>query len=288
MATTYTPLRYPGGKSSIAPFLEQVIDLNGIRGGVYVEPYAGGAGAALRLLFENVVDRIVINDLDPCVAAFWNAVLNDTDRFLCQIESVPLDIDEWYNQKRVLDSWRKHEPFDVGFATFYLNRCNYSGILKAGPIGGKKQSGKYKLHVRFNHGVLMDKVLRIAMCREKIEVHNLDALELLRDVVPAIDSPTLVYLDPPYYDKGSQLYLNAYEHDDHANLANLLPQVGDSAHWVMTYDDAREIRELYEVNWVGTYSLNYFAHHAKQGNELVIAPPNVILPEQVDVAYGVN
>jgi DNA adenine methylase len=288
MAITNTPLRYPGGKSSITPFLEEVINLNGIRGGVYVEPYAGGAGAALNLLFNEVVERIVINDLDPCVFSFWRALIDHTNEFLCRIESTPLNLDEWHRQEAILKNWPNHDTLDVGYATFFLNRCNYSGILKAGPIGGKTQSGKYTLDVRFNHGDLMDKVVRIADHADRIDVYNLDALELLTAVVPRLQEPVLVYLDPPYYEKGSQLYLNAYTHADHAKLANLMSDVGEDVHWVMTYDDAQQIRSLYEANWVETYSLNYFIHHARQGNELMIAPPNVTLPEKVDVAYGVG
>ncbi len=287
MAFTNSPLRYPGGKSSITPFLKDVVRLNGITGGVYVEPYAGGAGAALNLLFDGIVERVVINDFDPCVYAFWNSILAHTDNFIERIESVSLSINEWHKQKNILQCQSNNTLLDVGFATFYLNRCNRSGILSAGPIGGQAQKGKYHIDARFNRTSLIQKITRIADKKDKIQVYNLDALELIRTIVPSIKDNMLIYLDPPYYEKGSQLYLNAYTHQDHAQLASLLADQRNHV-WILTYDDAEEVRQLYNRDWVGTYHLNYFAHHAKRGNELIIAPPHVALPELMSIRYGLN
>ena len=286
MATTNSPLRYPGGKSSITPFLRDVIELNGLRHGTYVEPYAGGAGAALTLLYEGVVDRIVINDFDPVIYAFWASALFEPDQFVERIETVPLTIEEWRIQKKILTNHTYHRPFDVGFAAFYLNRCNRSGILKAGPIGGKHQNGNYTLGVRFNRDALVAKIRRIESYQDQIDVFNWDAIQLLQEIVPEIEGPKLVYLDPPYYEKGQQLYLNAYEHEDHENLAWFLGTKLHGCSWVLTYDDADQIKAMYQDSHTETYSLNYFAHHAKRGNELLIAPPSLRLPEQVQIKYG--
>lgn len=288
MAITNSPLRYPGGKSSITPFLKEVIRLNDLTGGVYIEPYAGGAGAALNLLFDGIVKRIVINDFDPCVYSFWKAILHYTDDFIKRIDSIQLNISEWHNQKNILINSSQHTLFDVGFATFYLNRCNRSGILMAGPIGGLQQKGQYPISARFNKKALIDKISRIAQFKNNIDVYNLDALELIKYIVPSFKDNVLIYLDPPYYEKGSQLYLNAYTHQNHASLANLLINEQKNRAWVLTYDDTKEVRHLYHSDWVGTYNLNYFAHHAKKGNELVIAPPQVILPAEVSIKYGLN
>ncbi len=286
MGITNSPLRYPGGKSSIAPFLRDVIELNGLQGGTYIEPYAGGAGAALTLLFEGKVDKIIINDFDPVIYAFWISALRYSDQFVERIETIPLTIEEWRIQKKILTNHTEHRPFEVGFAAFYLNRCNRSGILKAGPIGGKHQKGKYRLGARFNRGALVTKIRRIKLFQKQIDVFNLDAVQFLKKVVPKIEKPKLVYLDPPYYEKGQQLYLNAYGYEDHKNLAWFLETRIGNCSWVLTYDDADVIRKMYQDSHTKTYSLNYFAHHAKKGNELLIAPPCLHLPKQVQIKYG--
>ena len=268
------------------PFLRDVLALNGIKHGIYIEPYAGGAGAALTLLFEKVVDRIIINDFDPVIYAFWTSILQASDLFIQKIETIPLTIQQWHIQKKILENYRHYQLFDVGFAAFYLNRCNRSGILKAGPIGGQHQAGKYTLGVRFNRKTLATKIHRIASFREQISIYNIDAIQFLQEVIPKIKGPKLAYLDPPYYEKGKQLYLNAYDHEDHRNLALFLEsRLGDCS-WILTYDDVEEIRKMYKSSNTTTYSLNYFAHHAKRGNELLIAPPNLCLPEQVQIKYG--
>lgn len=286
MATTNSPLRYPGGKSSLMPFLKDVILLNGFKNGVYIEPYAGGAGASLSLLFEKVVNRIIINDFDPIIYKFWTAILQQPDFFIKKIETIPLTIQEWRTQKQILESHCQSQPFDVGFAAFYINRCNHSGILRAGPIGGQHQAGKYTLGVRFNRKILAAKIRRIASYRNQITIFNQDAIQLLQEVIPKVNGKKLIYLDPPYYKKGKQLYLNAYEHDDHRNLATYLESNLMNYSWILTYDDVEEIRMMYKNSNTITYSLNYFAHHAKRGNELLIAPPDLRLPEHVQIKYG--
>lgn len=285
MPITNTPLRYPGGKSSLSSFLAQIVELNDLQGGTYIEPYAGGAGAALNLLFLGTVNHIVINDFDPAVYAFWVSVLNETDKFACKISSVPLTIKEWHRQKNILKTHDQQNFFDVGFAAFFLNRCNRSGILKAGPIGGQHQTGTYTIDARFNRGDLIKKIRRIERHKERISVYNLDAIDLLQKVVPDIDGPKLVYLDPPYFKKGHQLYLNAYEHDDHENLAWALGKMTISDCWVLTYDDAQEIRALYQDSITSTYTLNYSAAQPKQGRELLISPPWLMLPDKIGTRF---
>ena len=285
MPITSTPLRYPGGKSSLSSFLSQVIELNNLQGGTYVEPYAGGAGAALNLLMIGTVKHIIINDFDPAVYAFWVAVLYETDDFVFRIASVPLTIEEWHRQKNILNTHNQQNLFDVGFAAFFLNRCNRSGILKAGPIGGQHQAGPYTINARFNRENLIKKIRRIEQHKEGISVYNLDAIDLLQKIVPGIDGPKLVYLDPPYYKKGHQLYLNAYEHDDHENLAWALGKMSNSDFWVLTYDDAQEIRALYQECTTSTYTLNYSAAQSKKGHELLISPPWLMLPHKIEAKF---
>lgn len=149
MSKAHSPLRYPGGKSVLSDLLADAIALNGLQDGVYVEPYAGGAGAALALLFGEHVQSIVLNDADPCVYAFWDAVLNKKDDFIRRINETPVSIEEWQHQRDIYRNQQRHSRIKVAFASFYLNRCNRSGIMvNGGPIGGIGQSGKWKIDAR--------------------------------------------------------------------------------------------------------------------------------------------
>lgn len=250
-----SPLRYPGGKGRLGPWLAQLLSRNQISGGWYVEPYAGGAGAAIYLLAHHHVDQIVINDLDPAVHAFWWAVLNDSEAFLELLERTPVTMDAWYRQKEVHADPGSYSPTEIGFATFFLNRTNRSGILKGGVIGGKRQDGAYSLSARFNKDDLSFRIRNIATMRDRISLFNEDAVRLLSILRPKLPPKSLIYLDPPYYHKGSQLYRNHYLPEDHKLIANAV--MGIDSPWLVTYDNCAEIRALYVGCESAEFSLHY-------------------------------
>ena len=275
----HSPLRYPGGKASLANFLAQTIEANSLVGCSYFEPFAGGAGAALRLLQKKAVAEVHLNDLDPCITAFWRAVLDEPERFAQTINSVPLSIDEWKNQQNIYKQGIDSEPFALGFATFYLNRCNRSGILKgAGPIGGYAQTGKWKMDVRFNRENLINRVLRVAELRDRIYVYNLDALRFLEDLSKGRNErEPFVYLDPPYYSKGNRLYMNFYTEEDHRKLASYLKQQ-KNLKWVTSYDNVEFISDLYSDYTTHSLEFRYSLHNNQKAHEILITPAHVILP----------
>src|SRR5712692_762312 len=270
----YTPLRYPGGKSSLLSFFGSIIEKNGLEHVQYVEPYAGGAGAALSLLILGKVDSIVINDLDRAVFAFWKAITEDTVSFIRRIREAPLTINEWYRQREVYRQ-KDTDLFNLGFAAFFLNRTNRSGILDGGVIGGLNQTGKWPLDARFNKESLIQKIEIIAKHKQHIEVLNEDGLEVIRRFA---DAPTvLFYIDPPYYIKGSLLYLNSYNHNDHSRLAELLNSLTETR-WIVSYDNVPQVRALYSARAKQyEFSLYYHAHASKQGSEIMVLSDNLEL-----------
>ncbi|MDD5297184.1 MAG: DNA adenine methylase [Rhodocyclaceae bacterium] len=275
-----SPLRYPGGKGSLSRFLTDLLDLNDLRGCAYYEPFAGGAGAALNLLCRDVVERVHINDADPRVHAFWTALLQENERFAERIFSVPLDISEWHRQNAICVDPSGREPFDLGFAAFYMNRCNRSGVLKgAGPIGGYEQQGKWRLDVRFNRETLAERITALGGLRERIQVTGLDAIDFLKQCLPAGRgrAKVFVYADPPYVVKGKRLYLNAYGAADHACFARYLGQQGVLP-WLVSYDDAPLIRELYEKHQMSILPIRYSLQDKRAAQELLIAPHRLYLP----------
>ncbi len=283
MEYIHSPLRYPGGKSRLSDFLAALITTNNLQDGIYVEPYAGGAGAALALLLSERVSHIFINDIDARVTAFWTAILRHTRRFLRRLNEAPITLEEWNRQQRIYLKPTRHSQFKVGFATFYLNRCNRSGILtNAGPIGGRDQSGRWKIDARFNKGELARRIVRIALYKERIAVFNMDAIDFLRKEIvnSGLLKRSLIYLDPPYYIKGKRLYLNYYQHDDHAQLARFIRKQKDIK-WILSYDNVPQIRELYSGMDQVPFNLRYSAHVAKVGSELLIYDNTITISEEL-------
>jgi DNA adenine methylase len=281
-----SPLRYPGGKGKLSDFFVGLVRANDLEGGAYVEAFAGGAAVGVHLLLQGLVSRVVINDLDRSLWAFWKAVLDRTEEFVDATMSTPLTITEWKRQRN-LQRDPQSTVFDLGFSTFYLNRTNHSGVLNGGPIGGLGQDGKYKLNARFNRRALVDRVRSIGERSDQIELHNLDAEEFIKCVLPRLPrDDTLVYFDPPYYTKGRNLYMTYYDHEDHRRLSQAIASVPHL--WCVSYDDVPEVHAFYRGHKIRRFQLDYSAHCRRKGAEMMVfsdrlrVPGNVRLPSQVN------
>ena len=267
MARFKSPLRYPGGKALLAPTISEIISDNGYSEAYYAEPFAGGAGAALDLLFSKKVWKILLNDADFHIFAFWKSILNETERFCKRIKTVPLTIAQWKKQKRIFDNTDVYSLFDIGFATFYLNRTNRSGILDGGPIGGFEQKGDWKIDARFNRTDLINRITKIACYKKQISIFNWEARHFLK-YLNNLTKKVFIYLDPPYYKPGPELYLNFYTSDDHKLLAQFI-QKKMKYPWIITYDNTKEIVELYKTQKSLAFELAYSANFHKRGSELL-------------------
>lgn len=278
-----SPLRYPGGKAKLTPLVGDLLSLNGLVGGTYVEPYAGGASVALALLLRGLVARVHINDIDESVHAFWESVLTRTGELCDRIRRCRVSPAEWRRQRDVLRSHHAQEPrdmVDLGFAAFYLNRTNRSGIIASGGmIGGVHQSGRWKMDARFNKADLIGRIERIAANAERISLHKEDALAFLTRLMPTLPKNSFVYLDPPYYVKGTQrLYANFYNHDDHARIARLMNRATVS--WLVSYDDQPAIRTLYKNVRKAEHRLTYTARTRYEGKELLFFSRGLAIPRK--------
>jgi len=277
-----SPLRYPGGKAKVANFLKLVMLENDLVGSEYVEPYAGGASVALSLLFEEYASHVHINDLNRSVYAFWRAVLDQTDELCSRILSASVTIDEWHRQ-RAFQLADAPDPVDLAFSTFFLNRTSRSGILTGGIIGGHSQTGTWKIDARWKSTDLVKRIRRIARFRSRITLTGLDTALYLQEHLPHIERP-FVYLDPPYYVKGSKLYENFYRPDDHVKIASLVRPLGHP--WIVSYDAAPEVETLYSGFDCLGYDLVYKAGARQQGHEVMffskgLRRPSVASPSDV-------
>lgn len=282
---TASPLRYPGGKASMADVLRQIKQMNNLGGRAIAEPFAGGAGASLALLFDEMTPSIHINDLDHSVRDFWWAITERCDEFLDLMRKTRINMTEWRRQREIYRSKGRMPRLTRGFATFYLNRCNRSGVIfNGGPIGGVKQLGEWKINARFNKVELAKRCQRVADYADRISVSGLDGIEFIKSLEV---SKTFFFIDPPYFEKGQSLYLNAANQEYHACLSEKLKKMTDAA-WVLTYDDCQEIRDLYK-GWaeIRPFSLRYSASERRGGREILITPKWLRLPnDQRSMSIG--
>lgn len=276
MSSYHSPLRYPGGKTKLTEYVKALFRHNDLLGGDYVEPYAGGASIALDLVIQEFAAHVHINDLDPSVWSFWHSVLNNSQRLCDLISNTPVTMESWYEQKEVQKDKSAADTLSLGFSTFFLNRTNRSGILKAGVIGGKGQTGNFKIDARFRKDELINRIQTIADHADRISLYCLDAIQLLTHTVPTLPDRTLVYLDPPYYVKGGDLYEHHYRHEDHAAVAAAASQIRQ--HCMVSYDDVPQIRDLYRDYQHVSYSLSYCAQNRYRGTEAIFLGPTLECP----------
>jgi len=263
---TFSPLRYPGGKNKTYSYIQHLIKKNDIS--TYIEPFAGGAAVALRLLLNGDVKKIIINDYDRSIFSLWNVIIHDSERLIELIRNTPITIEEWYKQKEIQNRKESIDEISLAFSTLFLNRTNRSGIIKAGVIGGKDQTGEYKLDCRFNKEKIIEKIENIARQKRRIEIYNMDAKDFIFKVIKKTRK-SLTFFDPPYYDKGPDLYTNFYSHENHVELANIIHKAMRNRYWILTYDVAEQIEFLYRKNRKEKYYLNYSVAKPTKGQEFM-------------------
>jgi DNA adenine methylase len=265
----FTPLRYPGGKGKMAAYIKSLIKVNRLLDGEYVEPYAGGAAIALELLFHEYVSRVHINDISKPVFAFWKSVLNSTNELCKRVRDTALTIESRDRQKIIFANQDEFEDIDVGFAAFFLNRVNRSGILNGGAIGGRDQTGPWKIDARYNREELVFRIESIAKMRDRIRLSQMDALKFLKAMHEEWSAKTLLYLDPPYYQKGRELYYDYYRPADHEKVRDFIAEHLSDRFWLVSYDDAPAIRELYQGYRWRAYKIGYSARETREGAEVM-------------------
>lgn len=277
MIDTPSPLRYPGGKTSLYEKVKNILKENNLLECTYIEPFSGGAGLALKLLMNNDVKKIIINDFDYAIYSFWHNVLFETERFCEDIGNINVDLNEWEKQKEIYDNQNNYSTYEIGLATFFLNRTNRSGIIKGGPIGGKKQEGKYKIDCRFNKLVLIKKIKEIGKNRNRIKLFNYDVNDFIKRVIMRQKKENcFIYFDPPYIKKGPELYKNHFNYNEHTYLSENIKEKLSEKNWIVTYDKNDIVYKLYQNFCIFDFNLNYSAGNNKVGNEVMIMSDSLV------------
>lgn len=245
----------------------------------YAEPYAGGCGLALGLLYGGFVNHVHLNDIDPGIWSFWHSVLEECDELIELIENTPVTVSEWRKQKQIVAESNTEQPVSLGFATFFLNRTNRSGIIKgAGVIGGIEQTGKYSIDCRYNRDDLVRRIKRVRKYKSRIHLYNHDALDFLKRN-SCFEKNTFFAIDPPYYKKGPLLYTSFYYPEDHATVADTIRHLDYP--WIVTYDNVAEVRGLYHGFRHFEFSVNYSLHSKRSATEILIASKGLKVPKEI-------
>jgi DNA adenine methylase len=272
-----SPLRYPGGKARLAPYIAGLIARQRPRPRSYAEAFAGGAGAALRLLVNGEVDHIYINDLDPGISALWRCIFQDSEHLAKMAEDEEVSVEAWRHHAAVYRNPAGKSDRELGFSTFFLNRCNRSGILRARPIGGLDQNGTWKIDARFNRDALAERIRFLGEYRNKVTLAQQDARSFIQGL-ELKSADVLLYVDPPYLVQGDRLYLDSLGRKDHEELAYILRNT--NLRWLLTYDaDKRITEELYKGFRCVEFDVFHTAQIQRTGVEYAIFGNQLILPE---------
>lgn len=264
-----SPLRYPGSKSDFIQTAAKILKASDLVGYEMVEPYAGSAAVSLGFLELNLIRHVTLVERDPLVYSFWKSVVDAPEDLISEFESTPITLDKWHELRPLLqtDTPDNEDILKLGLAGLFFNRANFSGILNAGPIGGKEQKSEYKINCRTNKVEIAKRIRKIAEYKDKISVVFGDATDIVSQYKESQN--VFFYLDPPYFVKGESLYRYFYRLKEHKTLAKALGDV--KFKWLLSYDDHHVIEFLYEDFHIKKFAFQYSARSPKNHTELLIS-----------------
>jgi DNA adenine methylase len=267
--------RYPGGKAKLRAQI--LSELSGCRNSAveYREPFFGGGSIGIELQKVEGFRHFWLNDKDPAVFALWCCVFNHTEEFLDKVNSYVPSVADFYAIRTELLALDKapHEKesiLDIGFKKLVIHQISYSGLgtKSGGPLGGESQESKYKIGCRWSPKNIVKKVRKIVESFDGVDITCTSAD--FEDIISDTNRDALIYLDPPYVEKGGELYQHSFTLDDHRRLATVLSK--STMPWVLSYDDAPLVRELYSWAKIREISVNYTISTSRNKSELLIFP----------------
>jgi DNA adenine methylase len=236
-----SPFRYPGGKTWLVPRLRQWLNSYSYKPIKFIEPFAGGAIAGLTVAFENLAESVSLIEKDEQVAAVWQTIINidgGAEWLANKIQSFHLTEE---SASSLLSS-RLRSPRNLAFKTIVQNRVSHGGILANGAGLLKHGENGKGIHSRWYPETLARRIRDILTVMNRIRFTKGDAFPIIKKYLHTPD--VVFFVDPPYTASkkkaGSRLY--KYHQIDHEKLFELMSKAkGD---FLMTYDDADEVRAL--------------------------------------------
>lgn len=280
-----SPLRYPGGKGRMGPYLADLMasQYGLLEVEIWAEPFAGGLGAGLHVLAADVAEEVWFCETNPALAALWRMIRTDLDDLARRIELTNPTIDLFYASREMVKNAATtggHDDQELAVAALILNRCSRSGIVapNVGPIGGKDQAGKYTVKSRFDPAKVAARLRALSPYTQRLRQYDCSGIEFLRglDGGVGIEEEMLAFVDPPYTDVGNDLYgrgMSVAEHRELAWILNTSPM-----RWALTYDATPHIwTDWYPNRAVMEYGISHSAHKQHADTEYLIVSDNLIL-----------
>ena len=288
-----SPLRYPGGKGRMSAYLGDLFEqqIGWLDVEVFVEPFAGGAGAGLTLLDSGVIDDLWLTEKNPALAAFWRTICTAGDVLATRVEHTDPSMTIWHDSREVIAAAERGAEVDdltLGYAAFIMNRCSRSGIptSNVGPIGGKAQQGRWTIASRFNAAELAQRIRRIASLSHGIRILEGDGVEYVAELADSgVEEEVMIFADPPYVADGPRLYRHSFTVADHVTLAMTL--AASPARWVLTYDPHHLVEHLYRDFRILEYTIPHTSNRQHIDYEYAIFSDNMCInPDGVPLNGG--
>ncbi|KXO92932.1 hypothetical protein AXK58_13760 [Tsukamurella tyrosinosolvens] len=253
---------------------------------IWVEPFAGGAGAGLHLLETNVIEELWLVEKNPALAAFWRMAAHRGDELAAAVRALEPDMAQWHRAREIVAAAYEQESIDdasVALAALVLNRCSRSGMVnpRVGPIGGKNQTGRWTIRARWNADGIAERIERVYRRSDQIRVDEGDAITRIQELDGSvgIEDEVMLFVDPPYLVQGNGLYANGMSEQDHRDLAAAL--TGSAAHWILTYDADDRVPALYPAHRVLAYEIPNTANRQRIAEEYAVFSPFLDVQEDL-------
>lgn len=269
----------------MAPWLSDVFDslLGPVDVEVWLEPFGGGAGAALTALMSGRVPEAWIVEANPALAAFWRTAMDDGPALARRIEGTTPTL-ESFNAARelvadALAGDASIDTFELGMAAFMVNRCSRSGMIipNVGPIGGKSQSGDHTIAARFNAPALAERIRAVHALGARFRVFGGDGISFLEQLPESgVGDEVFAFVDPPYTGVGNDLYAIGMDDDLHQRLAAALNKL--ESPWLLTYDAHDQVPLLYPERPVLAFDIPHSAGSSRIGQEYLVLGPGMRQP----------
>jgi DNA adenine methylase len=268
--------RYPGGKSKIKKEIINYIDEYDFD--LYIEPFFGGGSIGLEVLKKRNIN-FLLNDKDFGLSCLWQSVIFYPDELINLIESYIPNVSDFYSFKNELLNLQenmensKKNILDIGFKKLVIHQISFSGLgtRSGSPLGGKEQKSKYNIDCRWSIDNLKKKINNLQKLNLNKKLFNnkfycQDFAQLIQNLPD--NNKKFMYLDPPYFQKGADLYQYYFTEEKHIELANVLKRLDFS--WIMSYDDCDFIRNLYEDFNIKEINISYTINSPKLTKEVLI------------------
>lgn len=222
-----SPFRYAGGK-----FYARKLILEHVPNHThYIEPFVGGGSI---FFAKPKVEFNWLNDADPELINTYLIIQNRPQELVDALEGEEAlkERHGWYKNE-----YQPQNELERAKRWYYLNRTSYSGIMNMKNCYWG-YGDKYSMRPE-NWG---RNILRTSEKLKDVKFTNLD----FENVIDNAPDGAFLFVDPPYFNADQdKFYTFFFSKEDHLRLNECLKRNSHRIKFLLTYDNSKEIRELY-------------------------------------------